>query len=142
MSDVHHAAVLQWLATAGLGDVTLSCQESPLDGTIVLDRCLKDVPLAWLVELAEHSTLHIAVDHCEHAAETRHRFHNLASITERILLDGDATQGAQVRYSAPPPRGAGVVPLGGSMDGPRGTHAERLAVALAALRPRERTPTV
>lgn len=140
MSDAKHGAILHWLANAGMEAVTLCCQEAQLDGALVLDRCLKDAPLAWLVELATHATVHIAADHCEQAGDTRARLRNLASITGRIQLDGGPGEGPTVRYSAPPAREPGPFPLS-VVTGPHGTHAERLVVALAAL-PRALSPAV
>ncbi|MBB1509665.1 hypothetical protein [Tessaracoccus sp. MC1756] len=134
MPERKHAAILRWLASSGVTDITLSCQESSLPGSVVLDRCLTEVPFAWLVELAVHCRLHLAVDHCEHSAEATKRFANLAVLTHRIRLDGGPGAGAQVFYASPPATDPDDLPAGATaVLAPRGTYAERLAVALASL---------
>ncbi|GAA4889101.1 hypothetical protein GCM10025789_01800 [Tessaracoccus lubricantis] len=134
MSETKHAAILRWVASGRMTDVTLSCEESPLPGAVVLDRCLTEVPFAWLVELAGLARLHLAVDHCAHSWEAAERFADLATLTTRIRLDGGPGTGVQVRYVAPPATDAEELPPGiTQILAPRGTYAERLAVALAQL---------
>lgn len=134
MTEAKHAAVLRWLAAASLDDVTVSCAESSLPGSVVLDCCLSEAPLAWVAEWATHATVHAAVDHCARPDAARGHLAELSALTPRIRLDGGPGPGQQVRYAAPPARRRGLFGLGAPADpGPSGTHAQRLAAALAAL---------
>lgn len=134
MSEAKHAAILRWLSVAELDDVAVSCTEATLPGSIVLDRCLSETPLAWLAELATHATVHAAVEYCARTEAARNRLAEVAALTPRIRLDGGPGAGQQVHYSAPPARRRALFGLGAPAGpGPAGTHTQRLAAALAAL---------
>lgn len=133
MSEAAHAAILRWLAASTPARITVSCAEAALPGTVVLDGCLADAPLAWLAELAGHAPVQVAADACATPEATRSRLQELAQLTSRITLDGGPTQAATVRYASPPARRRGLLGLGRTAPGPSGTHQQRLAAALAAL---------
>lgn len=133
MSEAAHAAILRWLAASTPARITVSCAEAALPGTVVLDGCLADAPLAWLAELAGHAPVQVAVGACATAEATRRRLRELADLTSRITLDGGPTAAATVRYSSPPARRRGLLGLGRTAPGPSGTHQQRLAAALAEL---------
>ncbi|MBB1509661.1 4Fe-4S dicluster domain-containing protein [Tessaracoccus sp. MC1756] len=134
MTDAKHAAILRWLAALDAEHVTLACAESPQPGSIVLNACLAEVPLAWVAEVAVHSTVHLAVERCAQADAARSRLAQLADLTPRVLLDGGPSAGPEARYASPPARRRGLFGLGApASPGPAGTYAERLAAALAAL---------
>ena len=133
MSEAGHAAILRWLKASELPDVSVSCAEAALPGTVVVDGCLADVPFAWLAELALHTHIRLAVASCATAEATRSRLSELAHLTSRITLDGGPTDAAAVRYSSPPARRRGLLGLGRAEPGPSGTHQQRLAAALTEL---------
>ncbi|AQP45227.1 4Fe-4S binding protein [Tessaracoccus flavus] len=133
MSEASHAAILRWLDAAEPAEITLSCAESPLPGAVILDRCLAEVPAAWVAELATHCPVRAAVDHCARPEVARSRLAELASVTTAITLDGGPSSGHPVRYTHPPARRRALFGLGSTTPAPSGTLAERLAAALSRL---------
>lgn len=133
MREARHAAILRWLEATSPAEVTASCAEASLPGTLVLDCCLAEAPLAWLAEVALRTPLRVALEGCTTPDAARGHVGEVARLTSRITLDGGPGAGAPVRYAAPPARRRGLLGLGRTAPGPTGTHQQRLAAALAAL---------
>lgn len=132
--EARHGLILRWLADAGRDHVVLACAEAEVPGSLVLPCCLAAAPVAWVAELAAHASVHAAVESCASPDAARNHLAELASLTSRVLLDGGPGPGPTVSYLSPPTRRRGLLGLGGpSAAAPVGTHAERLAAALARL---------